>query len=955
MSFGGFGLSGPNERIRHHRTRLSLESLESRCLLAVTFVPQDPILDSNATYPKSIFAADFDGDNDADIVVASYIDNRVAWFENLDGQGTYGEQQLITETSIGASSVYGGDIDGDGDIDIVSTSADTYDADVSWYENLDGQGTFSEQRVISADVSVGDSVHLADIDGDGDLDVLSASRSDTKVAWYPNLDGAGDFGEQEIISDLEDGATSVVAVDVDGDNDMDVISGALDSDTIKVFINSGDGSSFEEQVVNNKATSVTAVFAADVDGDGDPDIVATSRGGEQDYDNTVSWFANENGQFGSERIISVDEAGPNELYVGDIDGDNNLDVVVASRIGDRVAWYQNVGGGVFGAPQVIEDDADGASTAVLVDVDGDQDLDLFWGSRFDNKLALQLNTDGAGTFSQPELLTRQGAPGAQMANAADLDGDGDLDVLTASFSNDQITWSENLGGGRFGPANLITDRTNGTEAAVAADLDGDGDLDVASSSYFDDKVSWYENLDGQGTFGPQRIVSTDKFGPEHVFAADLDGDEDIDLLSVSRIDSTVVWFENLGNQGLFTAAKTITDGGQDGPSIVRVADLDGDGDLDVMSNGYDGTTIAWYENLDGLGDFSEERLISAVLEIPTSLEAADFDGDGDLDVVAASGEDDRVLWFENTDGLGQFGEEQVVSEDFDGAFYLGTADFDDDGDIDVIAAGIVANLVGWYENDGSGNFSDIIEIDANVRGATSVVAADLDGDGRIDAMATSSTLDRVTWYRNVDQDGPLKGDFNEDAIVNDADIDLLCKEIQAGGLDDDFDLTGDGSVNQADVEELVSRIMGIPFGDSDLNGVFDSTDFVQVFTRGQYEDSIDGNSGWADGDWNCDGDFTSSDLVVAFQRGGYTGSVSRAAVSRDAAIASSLGIRDNETREEQPTQDRPQQLIEDVGFEQRAIESGGVDFSRERAAPEVSKTTTDRLLRDAVDAAFTEL
>merc|ERR1712138_329256 len=101
-------------------------------------------------------------------------------------------------------------------------------------------------------------------------------------------------------------------------------------------------------------------------------------------------------------------------------------------------------------------------------------------------------------------------------------------------------------------------------------------------------------------------------------------------------------------------------------------------------------------------------------------------------------------------------------------------------------------------------------------------------------------------------------------------------------MGDDFDLTGDGSVNQADVEELVSRIMGIPFGDSDLNGVFDSTDFVQVFTRGQYEDSIDGNSGWADGDWNCDGDFTFSDLVVAFQRGGYTGSVSRAAVSRDA-------------------------------------------------------------------------
>ena len=66
-------------------------------------------------------------------------------------------------------------------------------------------------------------------------------------------------------------------------------------------------------------------------------------------------------------------------------------------------------------------------------------------------------------------------------------------------------------------------------------------------------------------------------------------------------------------------------------------------------------------------------------------------------------------------------------------------------------------------------------------------------------------------------------------------------------------------------------------------------------------------------------------------------------------------MRDNETREDQTTQDRPQQLIEVVGFEQRPIEGWDVDFSRERTAPEVSKTTTGRLLREAVDAAFTEL
>ena len=943
-----------SSRRRNRRSTLAHEHLEGRRVLAVTFVAQDPVLESSSIYPKSIFAADFDGDNDADIVVASYIDNKVSWYENLDGEGTYGEQQVITEMSIGASSVHAADIDGDGDMDVMSTSADTYDADVSWYENLDGQGTFSEQIVISAEVSVGDSVFAADVDSDGDIDILSASREDDKVAWYPNLDGEGTFGEQQIISDLEDGATTVVAIDVDGDDDVDVISGALNSDTIKVFINNGDGSSFEEQVVNDRATSVVAVFAADVDGDGDPDIVATSRGGDQGYDNTVSWFANTDGQFGPERIISVEEGAPNELYVGDVDGDTNLDVVVVSRIADRVTWYQNVGGGVFGAPNVIEDNADGASSAFLVDVDGDEDLDLFWGSRFDNKLALQKNLDGQGDFGEPELLATQGAPGAQLVNTADLDGDGDLDVLTAAFSNDQVLWSENLGGGAFGASQLITDRTNGTEAAVAADLDGDGDLDVASASYFDNKVAWYENLDGEGTFGPQRVVSSDSFGPEDVFAADLDGDNDVDLLTASRSDSTVIWFENVDGQGTYGAGNIITEGGQEGPSIVRTADLDGDGDLDVMANGYNGTTIAWYENEDGLGDFSDENLISADFMIPTMMKAVDLDGDQDLDIVATSGEDGRVLWFENEDSLGDFGDAQVISDNLGGAFFTDAADFDGDGDFDVLAGGILADVVGWYENDGSGSFSEIQVIDDNVIGATSVLAADLDGDGRPDALATSNTLDRVTWYRNVDDDS-LQGDFNGDSLVDDADIDLLCAEIRAGGLDDSFDLNNDGSVNQADVDFMVVTILDSLFGDSDLNGVFDSSDFVQVFTRGQYEDDVDSNSGWADGDWNCDGDFTSSDLVVAFQRGGYTGAVPRAASVADSSLGAAILGEERGRADDELATDQVRIRSEEVVLPTWRNELQETAPQRDAATPEIRESESVRPLLDAVDQLFAEL
>ncbi len=114
-----------------------------------------------------------------------------------------------------------------------------------------------------------------------------------------------------------------------------------------------------------------------------------------------------------------------------------------------------------------------------------------------------------------------------------------------------------------------------------------------------------------------------------------------------------------------------------------------------------------------------------------------------------------------------------------------------------------------------------------------------------------------------------RGDFDGNATVDGRDIDLLSAQIRAGGTDSRFDLTNDGLVNPADREELVVRVLGSKFGDSNLNGVFDSKDLIQVFQLGGYGDATPGNGTWAGGDWNGDGDFDESDLVWAFQAGAY--------------------------------------------------------------------------------------
>ena len=115
-------------------------------------------------------------------------DDKIAWYENTDGLGTFGAEQIISTNAGGAGGVYAADIDGDGDIDVLSASS--LDDKVAWYENTDGLGTFGAQRIISTNADSAKSVHAADVDGDGKIDVLSTDNNNGGAAWYENDGGA---------------------------------------------------------------------------------------------------------------------------------------------------------------------------------------------------------------------------------------------------------------------------------------------------------------------------------------------------------------------------------------------------------------------------------------------------------------------------------------------------------------------------------------------------------------------------------------------------------------------------------------------------------------------------------------------------------------------------------------------------------------------------------------------
>jgi hypothetical protein len=367
----------------------------------------------------------------------------------------------------------------------------------------------------------------------------------------------------------------------------------------------------------------------------------------------------------------------------------------------------------------------------------------------------------------------------------------------------------------------------------------------------------------------------------------------MDLMTASRGDNKVAWYRNLDGQGTFDS-QIVVSTALAVPTYVHAADIDGDGDLDILANGYDydDSSLAWFENVDGDGTFGPEKIITRDVLLPTAIDTADFDGDGDLDVVVSSGGDDRVIWYENTDGQGDFDQGRLLSDAVDGAFSVRAADFDRDGDFDIVTIALLGQEVVWFENEGGQDqFGPEQTIAASVAATTWVDVGDLNGDGDPDVLISDAQLSRISWFRAVNDSPNPRGDFNLDAEIDIADVDLLCAAIQSGSLDNRFDLTGDNVVNSEDLNELIVDVLSTTFGDANLDGIFNSSDFVTVFAAGEYEDAIEDNSTWAEGDWNCDGDFTTADLVFALQFGGYDTSASPSRLLASAAESSSKDQR----------------------------------------------------------------
>lgn len=504
--------------------------------------------------------ADLDADGDADLILGS-LEYALRYYENTGNASAAafspGPDIFASIGVLDAEVGVCGDFDDDGDLDLVTGG---YYA-LQLFENT---GTPTEPVFVKvenffANLNVGASPAptLADMDDDGDLDLLVGRAESGEVKYYPNAGtpGSAEFheGEAEIWFDVGLYAYPWLH-DIDADGDFDLLIGR-DGTGFDFYRNVGTAGAWQWQAEDElfaglaESTYWNSPCLTDLTGDTKPDLVyGTGDGPLAYYRNTgtlttPAWTADPS-LFGG----TLDVGGASSPTMVDFDADGDYDLVSGSQLGD-IQYYRNVGtptAPAWQADHAVFADIDHSiySAITLGDLDGDDLLDAVVGD-LSGDLFFHRNT-GDGFVYEPEMFAGINVGGFSVPRLVQLDDDGDLDLVVGSedgrahyFQNqggDPIEWFEILG--FFGGIDV------GAQCApTLGDLDFDLDLDLVTGDLFQE-VQYFANMNGLWQEDPsmlEGIVVGQSAAPA---LCDLDGDGDLDLV-IGNYGGTLDYYENL--------------------------------------------------------------------------------------------------------------------------------------------------------------------------------------------------------------------------------------------------------------------------------------------------------------------------------------------------------------------------------------------------------------------------
>lgn len=663
--------------------------------------------------PSTMDKGDIDGDGDNDIVAGfDFFGAPGISVLKSNGDGTY-LPPVIYETgygmTIGEVVLY--DMDGDGDLDAVASIPDHNGLTnklALWRNN--GAGSFAPRTLFNAGPGpMG--IAVADFTGDGFPDVvtcnngyIAGSENTISLLRHNGQTGSGAGFLAPVNTIVGDDCLRIAAADIDGDGDLDIAVGRAGGggNAISVLRNNGTGE-FGSQVNYDPAPGAyvrsPAVVLADMNNDGHPDLISSgAQNGGQVYGMVVIRLNDGTGAFGSPLVFQLNSYTYNldSIAVGDLNADGWLDVFgshPSGRANDGFSVLLSNGSGGFGPVQQYEA---GKSTTDLFadDVDGDGDLDVLTVANDSSVVTVHPN-QGNGDF--PILQRYDAGVLANSIDQGDLDKDGDLDLIAATGSRVYIY--SNQGAGAFVRSEWVTPMQIGE--AILRDLNNDGFLDLVMADTPNSPPYHFATAlnNGNATFGAGVVTLVGACQAGQVEAVDLnhDGLADVALTEPGACsggtDSHIYIARNNGDGNSFTVVNAHETEGL--PWRIGASDFNNDGHMDLISSLSIGVSV-----IPGNGDFTFDAAIPSGAEGAFDLEVVDLNGDGNDDLAYLVPQDSFGTVYAATmrsygDGSFAFPVEYSIANGRESAFRIVSdiqvGDVNGDGIVDIVTANNAPN------------------------------------------------------------------------------------------------------------------------------------------------------------------------------------------------------------------------------------------------------------------------